>query len=51
MKKTLIKFFILFSLLLTVTSNASFSTLNLENSIEIYSNFPLKDITTLNLSF
>lgn len=43
MRKTLTGLFILFSLLLTVTSNTAFSTVGLEDNIEIYSNYPLKD--------
>ena len=44
MKKTLIKLFILFSLLLTVTANATPFTLestDTTNNIEVYSNIPL----------
>ena len=45
MKKALIKLFILFSLLLTVTANAT--PLILDNTdttnIEVYSDIPLKD--------
>lgn len=46
MKKTFTKLFILFSLLLTVTSNATPSTLETTgttNNIEVYSDIPLKD--------
>ena len=48
MKKTLTKLFILFSLLLTVTANATTLTLdstNTTNDIEAYSNIPLDDDT------
>ena len=43
MKKTLTKLFILFSLLLTVTTNATPFTLDSPDTtdIEIYSNYPL----------
>lgn len=43
MKKALIKLFILFSLLLTVTANATTFTLDSPDTtdIEIYSNYPL----------
>lgn len=46
MKKTLTKLFILFSLLLTVTANATPYTLDntdTTNDIEVYSNIPLDD--------
>ena len=46
MKKALIKLFILFSLLLTVTSNVTPFTLDntdTTNNIEVYSDIPLKD--------
>ncbi|MBR5566282.1 MAG: hypothetical protein IKW08_09025 [Roseburia sp.] len=46
MKKALIKLFILFSLLLTVTTNVTPFTLdstNTTNDIEAYSNIPLDD--------
>ena len=45
MKKTLTKLFILFSLLLTVSSNVSPLTLDNADTtkIEVYSDIPLKD--------
>ena len=45
MKKTLTQLFILFSLLITVTSNASTFTLDSPDTtdIEIYSNYPFDD--------
>ena len=46
MEKTLTKLFILFSLLLTVTSNVTPFTLDntdTTNNIEVYSDIPLKD--------
>lgn len=42
MKKTLLKLFIFFSLLLTVISNATPLTLD-NNDIKIYSNYPFDD--------